>query len=260
MEHLIVLLGGDPTVIDRYVRAMHHRNTARLVGTLFIVATIAGVLSLLFQQPVTDAPDVLVAASLNESRLATAALFELIMGIAVVAVAVVFQPVIGRFSERLALGYVAARIIEAVTFAIDVVALFVLLTLSRGLVSAGARADSQLQTLGDLVQTGRDWAGNVSGTAAFALSALTLNFVLYKARLVPRWLSVWGLGGAILYLAGGVMVMYGLEPMSTTQIVLVVPTAVQEMALALWLIVIGFHESAFSSRPGMQQAAVGGRA
>lgn len=260
MEHLIVLLGGDPTVIDRYLRAMHHRNTARLVGFLFIVATVAGVVSLLLQQPVTDAPDVLVAASLNESRVATGALFELIMGIAVVAIAIVFHPVMRRFSERLALGYLAARTIEAVMFAIDIVALFVLLTLSRGLGSAGARAGSQLQTLGDLLQTGRDWTGNVPGTAAFALSALILNFVLYKARLVPRWLSVWGLGGAILYLAGGVMVMYGLEPMATTHVVLVVPTAVQEMALAVWLIVSGFHEPAFLLLPGTQHAPVGGRA
>jgi hypothetical protein len=80
--------------------------------------------------------------------------------------------------------------------------------------------------------------------AAFALSALILNYALYRARLVPRWLSAWGLAGAALYLAGGVMVLFGLEPFSTIQNVLDAPLGVQEMVFAVWLIAKGFDAPA----------------
>ena len=60
------------------------------------------------------------------------------------------------------------------------------------------------------------------------------------SRLVPTWLSVWGLAGAAAYLAAGLLVLYGLEPLSTPQVVLEAPLGLQEIALALWLIVKGF--------------------
>jgi hypothetical protein len=84
---------------------------------------------------------------------------------------------------------------------------------------------------------------------AFSLSALILNYVLYQARLVPRWLPAWGLIGAAMILAARLMVIYGLELSSATQIVLDAPIAVQEMTFAVWLIAIGFNSSAFAPEP-----------
>jgi hypothetical protein len=76
---------------------------------------------------------------------------------------------------------------------------------------------------------------------------LILNYVLYQARLVPRWLSVWGLVGAALILAARMMVVFGLDLSSPTQIALDAPIAVQEMAFAVWLIVRGFNAAAFAA-------------
>ncbi len=64
-----------------------------------------------------------------------------------------------------------------------------------------------------------------------------------------------GLVGALLYMAAGVLVMYGLEPLSTTQVGLEAPLGVQEMVLALWLIVKGFNEAAFASDPEIEPVA-----
>ncbi len=230
---------------------MHtYKTTARTVGVLFIVGTVAGVLSVVFQQPVLDASDYLTEVSLNESRVATGALFELIMGIALVAIPIVIYPVLRRFSERLALGYVVARTIEVVIVVIGSIGLLTLLTVSREFVNAGASGAPLFQALGDFLLAGRDWGGHgVLDASAFTLGALILNYALYQARLVPRWLSGWGLVGALLYMAAGVMVIYGLEPLSTTQIVLEAPMGVQEMVLAVWLIVKGFNAAAFASDP-----------
>lgn len=89
---------------------------------------------------------------------------------------------------------------------------------------------------------------------AFSVSALILNYVLRRADLVPRWLASWGLAGAVLYLATGLMVVYGLEPFSATQTVLQLPLAVQEMVFAIWLIVKGFNPTTIDAPPPRELA------
>lgn len=217
------------------------------MGVLFIIATVASTLAVLLLQPVVGAPDYLTKASLSENRVATGALFELINHIAVVGIAVAIYPILRRFSERLALGYVAARSIEAVLFAIGTMHLLTLVTVSREFVAAGTPPTSHLQTLGGMLLAGHDWDDAALAFTAFSLGALMLNYVLYQARLVPRWLSVWGLVAAASILAARMMVVYGLEPSSATQIVLDAPIAVQEMAFAVWLIVKGFDRTAVSA-------------
>lgn len=78
----------------------------------------------------------------------------------------------------------------------------------------------------------------------FSIGALVLNTTFFRSRLVPRWLSLWGLAGAAAYLTAGLLVMYGLDPLSTPQVVLEAPLGLQEIALALWLIVKGFNTQA----------------
>jgi len=225
---------------------MTHRTAARVVGALFITASVATTVAIVLLHPVLDGPDYLSKASLSESRVATGVLFELINHIAVVGIAVAIYPVLRRFSERLALGYVAARSIEAVLFAIGTMHLLTLVTVSQEFVAAGTPPTSHFQTLGGMLLAGHDWDDAALAFTAFSLGALILNYVLYQARLVPRWLSVWGLVGAALILAARMMVVYGLEPSSATQAVLDYPIALQEMAFAVWLIVKGFNAAALS--------------
>jgi hypothetical protein len=183
------------------------------------------------------------------------------MGTAAVAIAVVIYPVLSRSSQRLALGFVAARAIEAVIYLIDAIAVLTLLSVSGSFVDAGTPGASPFQPLGSALLAVRDSAGNVVlDVTAFTVSALILNFVLYRAGLVPRWLSAWGLIGAVAYLGAAFMVLYGLEPGSTTQMLLDVPLGVQEMALALWLIIRGFNASAFVPISAEQRVNVTARA
>jgi len=225
---------------------MTHRTAARVVGALFITATVALSLAVVVLQPVLGASDYLTKASLSGNRVATGALFELINHIAVVGIAVAIYPVLRRFSERLAIGYVAARSIEAVLFAIGTMHLLALVAVSREFVAAGTPPTSHFQTLGAVLLAGHDWDDAALAFTAFSLGALILNYVLYQARLVPRWLSVWGIVAAALILAARMMVIYGIELSSATQTVFDAPIAVQEMAFAVYLIVKGFNPAALS--------------
>ena len=79
----------------------------------------------------------------------------------------------------------------------------------------------------------------------FSISALVLNWAFLRNGLVPRWLALWGLIGVPLMFASGLLVMFeSLNASATMLNLLVVPLAVQEMAMALWLIVKGFSDVA----------------
>ena len=205
--------------------------TARLVGGLFILATAAGVASVVLQQPVTDAPDHVSAAAGHGGALATAALLEILMSAAIVAIAIAIYPVLARSGARSAIGYVVARAVEATMYLIGSAGLLTVLTL--GPTAAGG-------DLGGLVLAERTVTAAVMGTAAFSVSAVILNGALVRTRLVPVWLSGWGLAAAVLYLAGGVLAVYAPDAVPATT-VLDLPLAVQEMVLAGWLIVRGFR-------------------
>jgi hypothetical protein len=218
---------------------MTDRTTARVAGASFIVATGAGIAGAMFERSLV-ADDYLVKASSEENLVATGALLVLIMAAAVVAIAIVLYPVPRRFSERLAMGYVVARTVEAVTFIVSTLGALASLSLSRAFVAAGGTDAASYETFGGTLVAARDWVGAAGCDAAFTLSALMLNFALFRTRLVPRWLPVWGLAGAVLYLAASVMVLYGLEPNSATQNAFNAPMFLQEMVFAVWLIAKGF--------------------
>lgn len=227
-----------------------YRKNAVAVGLLFILGTLAGVLSLAFEQPLVGDDNYLAQVAGHESQLATGALMELTMGVALVGVAVAIYPVLKRYSEVLALGYVAARTIEGMLYALNVVALLSLITVGNDLATADSEAVSGLHAQGDLILAARDWAGSgVLPATAFGLSVFVLNFVLYRGGFVPHWLSLWGLIAGVPYVAAGVLVIYGLEPLSTLNVVMDAPLALQEMVFAVWLLVKGFSPAAFRSDP-----------
>jgi len=218
---------------------MTDRVTARVVGILFLVGTVAGLIGLPLQESVVGGADYLTSASAQPDRLATGVLLQLVMGVAVVSIAVVIHPVLRRGTERLAMGYVVARTLEAAIYLVGATWLLSLVTVSEKYVATND--GTAYAALGRVLLAQRDWAGHaLLDAAVFSLGALVLNAAFYRSRLVPSWLSLWGLAGAAAYLAAGLLVLYGLEPLSTPQVVLEAPLGLQEIALALWLIARGF--------------------
>jgi hypothetical protein len=219
------------------------RKTARIVSVLFIIATVAYSIGISLIDSLMDAPVDLINVSANENQVIIGALLVLIDAVAVVGIGVMMFPVLRKHNEALALGYVAARVVESVLFVVSVITVLTLLTLSQELVQAGASAASHSQALGTVLRAAGDWATLLGLGLAFALSALILNFVLYQSELVPRWLSGWGLVGAALVFANYLLQSFSIDPVE----VLFYPIALQEMVFAVWLIVKGFNSSAIVS-------------
>jgi hypothetical protein len=235
-----------------------YRRFAVAAGVLFIIATVADVISrVLLVQPILDDPDYLTGISTNESQVLLGALFLLVGAVAAAGIAIALYPVLRTHSEGLALGSVGFRLIEGALYLGIVVCLLVLASLGRESASAGAPASSAYLAPAALVMAARDSLGEVA-VLAFGLGGLMYYWVFYRSRLVPRWLSAWGLLAITSVMVSGLLVMLGLvESMSTTQLVLAFPIAVQEMVLAVWLIAKGFNPRAVAPAPVAASTPVG---
>ena len=219
-----------------------NRKTTIIVGVLFIIGTVGLALSVVLVGSILDDPDYLIEFSANENRIIIGALLVLISGFALAMVPVMMFPIFKKYNEALALGSVVFRgALEAVIYIAMVISWLLLLTVSQEYVKAGAPDASYFQTLGTLLLKANDQINPIL-EIVFSLGALMIYYLFYQSKLIPRWLSVWGLIGAILYLAAGLFAMFSVDFG-----ILLAPLALQEMVLAVWLIVKGFNPSAIAS-------------
>ena len=225
-----------------------YRNNAKVAGVLFIIADVVGFLSLPFLEPM-NATNYLVSVSTNANQVATGALLLFIGGAAAIGIAISLYPVLRKYNEGLALGAVGFRTVEGVFDIVGFIGLLLLITLSQQFVKAGAPDSSYFQTLGVLLVAGYRWVANVGALLAFSIGCLLYYIIFYRTKLVPRWLSGWGLVAGVLTMVSCLLTMFGLmAPFSTEQIVLNLPMLPQELVLAVWLIVKGFNPSVIASK------------
>jgi hypothetical protein len=212
-----------------------NRKTAIIVGILFIIATVAYSISVVLLDPILGDSDFLTMASENENLVILGAFLVLIDCVAVAGIGICLYPILKKHGESLALGYAGARIVEAVFFIVNVIAILTLLALSQEFVKTGA-PDAFYQTLGTLLLVAGEWAFWLGFGLAFGISALILNFVLFQSKLIPRWLSGLGFVGAVLVIVNYLLYFFSINPVE----IFYLPIAVQEMVFAVWLIVKGF--------------------
>jgi hypothetical protein len=185
-------------------------------------------------------------ASAHTSGVIGGALLELLAAFASVGIAISLYPVLKKWSPTLALGAVVFRTIEAVMYVMAVVGLLSLLTLGQQLPRAEEADRVLLRALGASLVGAREHA-TLAGVFAFCLGALMYSKALLRARLVPPWLSAWGLAAIVPMLAACLLSLSSQRPV-TGYTLLVLPIATQEMVLAGWLIFRGFD--AGSALPG----------
>ena len=220
---------------------------ATAVGILFIVASVTAIIGgSLAALPLEDAGYLLGLAG-QDTQVISGVLLLVVQTVAVVGIAVLLYPVLSSESAGLALGYIGARTIEGVLVLVGALSVLALVTLSRDQAEAVGAAP-----LGDVLAAVYDWSYLLGPMLFFSVSALILYSMLLRARLVPAWLSAWGLAGGLLLLARTVAEMYGADLSGPVQGLLAAPIGINEMVLALWLIIKGFDLT-----PGHHRAPAG---
>jgi Domain of unknown function (DUF4386) len=217
---------------------MDTRKIATLTGWLMVVTFVTSIPAyFILYAPVRDHPDYITGVGADPTAsVALGAVLELILIIANVGTAVVPYAVFKRYSEGLALGYVAARLVEAIFIAIGILSLLTFL-LMRQEGTAGTDA-----ALGVALVAIYDRAFLIGpGFFAGVANGIILGYLMYRSRLVPRGMAILGLIGGPLVVASGIAVMFDvIERGSTLQGIATIPEAIWELSFGIYLIVKGF--------------------
>jgi len=224
---------------------LSYRRTAIIVGVLFIIGDIAGVLSYVVTGGLLDGPDALTKIAASQNQVVLGALLVLVMGLALAMVPVVMFPVFKKVNEVLALGCVVFRgALETVAYMASAGTWLLLVELSREHAEAASAGAPHYQTLSSLLLAAHNSTASWFTSIVFCLGSLMFYYLFYQSRLIPRWLSIWGLAGAVLYLATPLLDMFG-----HGFGILMLPLAVAEIVLAVWLIAKGLNFSALKATP-----------
>jgi len=227
------------------------RRTAAVVGVLFIIATVGSIVGSVILGSALDGADYLVRLEADPGAVIGAVACFLIAATAAFSTAFLLFPILRPHAEGLAAGYVGLRAFENVFYVAGAVSLLAMLTVSHD-ETVRTAGGPEVALLGAMLLAMHSWSV-VVGTLIFAgLGCMTLNTVLYRSHLVPRWLSAWGLIGGAGAFAYGVLGVLGFETgLGSPYMLLAMPLAFQEMVFAGWLIARGFehHDLRLSPTP-----------
>jgi Domain of unknown function (DUF4386) len=220
------------------------RKIAVITGVIFIIATVLPILASSLVPDLTGA-DYLTQFSAHTNQVAAGVLLILIGYFACAGIAVVMYPVLKKWNAGLALGSVVFRTIETVFYLVGLMCLLTLPKLGQQFTTAVAAERTSLQAIGNLLVSVRDNAALVA-VFAFCLGAFMYYYLFFQSRLIPRWLSGFGIVAIILMMVACVLALFS-GNLITSYIPLAFPIFLQEMVLAVWLIVKGFNPSAIAS-------------
>lgn len=210
-----------------------------LAGGIFYLLTFVSIPTAVLYAGVSD-PN-FVAGPGPDNPVIIGAILELIVALAGIGTAVALYPVVKRQNESLALGFVGARTLEAATIFGGVVALMTMITLRQ----SGAGAEGLLT--GRALLAMYNWF-HLGQTLIPAVNAALIGTLVYQARLVPRILPILGFIAAPLLVAHVIMLMFGVSgPLLTVTTLGVLPIAIWEFSLGVYLTVKGFKPSVITA-------------
>jgi hypothetical protein len=219
-----------------------YRTTAMVVGVVYLAGFVVGIGGNVLIQSILGAPDALATLSANSMTVAFGAVLWLLAVAGDAAHGVLMFPVLKPHGERLAVGYLAARIMDALFIALMVIFILLQIPLGSAYVKAATADTAYLQALSALLKQAQLYTYKI-GMCTLGVSGLTLCYTLYKAKLLPQWLAVWGLVGYAIILGGMVSALFGsgLGDLSS------LPGGLWEMFVGVWLIVKGFNAPAITA-------------
>ncbi len=216
-----------------------YRMTAIVVGVVYLVGFVVGIGGEMLFQSILGVPNYLSTISANSLTVAIGATLWLMAVIGDAAHGVLMFPVLKPHGERMAVGYLAARIMDALFIAIMVIFILLQIPLGGEYLKAAAPDAAYLQTLSTLFTQGQLYAYQI-GMSTLGVSGLMLCYTLYKAKLVPRWLAGWGLVGYAIIFVGMLSEIMG----SGLGLASSLPGGLWEIFMGVWLIVKGFNSPA----------------
>ncbi len=227
-----------------------YRMNAVMAGALYFLGTVFGITSAVvggevISSIVTNKPlsglDLLDLVATNSSRVTGGSFLILLMGISLVAMTIFLYPIFRKDSEELATGMLLFRgALEGTYYFVSTMVFLTLVLLGNEYVATGSDSTA-LQSMGNVFYQFQSLIGPV-GTIIFLIGATCLYISFYRTRLIPRWLSVWGLIGVVPYMAYALLHFFHID--NSVVFYLQMVLAPQELVMGAWLVIKGFNQAA----------------
>ena len=215
-----------------------YRKTAITIGVIYLAGMVLGIPAGILIQSIIGTANPLANIAANSTLVAIGVLLWLLPAAGDAAHGILMFPILKRYGERIAFGYLGARIIDALFVAIMALLILVQVPLASEYVKAGASDTSYLQSLSSVFNQAQLYAYHF-GMLTVGCAGLVLNYAFYRARLLPRVLGMWGLVGYAVILCGSVLEVFGFNLMQ----IHVLPGGLWEIFVGVWLIAKGFSGS-----------------
>ena len=222
-----------------------------LVGTLFWISNLATLVGGAITGTIPGAAGALADFFPHQTQIVVGTLINHLNDAAIIAYAVALFPVLRLFGQGPALAYVAFKLVEGVLLLVAAAVLLSMIPLSQTYIQGGSGSASSLRAVAEVTLSQQFWAGRLAALV-YLVATTILNVMLYRSRLVPRFIAIWGLIATVL-LATGLAAGVG-SPTGGFQLgqVLVIPIILWELLFATWLIVRGFNPGAFAGEVGRE--------
>jgi hypothetical protein len=219
------------------------KRAASWAGWFMAITFITSIPALLLYHPVLHDHTYILGAG-HDTRIEFAAFLEVLLMISGIGVAVVMFPILRRESERLALGYVASRIVESAMIGVGIISLLAVVTLRGDLAASVGGNAASLQTVGRSLVAVHNWTFLMGPGFCVGVDDLLLGYLMYTTRLMPPRLAMVGLIGGPLIFASKIAVLFGTWTItSSTAGIFAIPVFIFEASFAIYLIVRGFRPS-----------------
>ena len=214
------------------------RKAALAAGLFYIATFVFSIPALGLYEGVVNDPNFVLGAGSDQGVL-WGGLIEILTALTGIGTAVALYPVIKRHGPGRAVGFVASRTLEAAMIFTGVVAVLAVYTLRQDF--AGGTDTAALTTTASALVAIKEWTFLLGPGLMASVNALCFATILYRSGLVPRWMPTLGLIGAPLLLASSTVTLFGgWEQVSSTAILFVLPIAVWEFSVGVYMTVKGF--------------------
>jgi hypothetical protein len=224
------------------------RKLALVAGLCYLVTHITSIGALILYTPMLNDSNYIIGSG-PDTNVLVGGFLEVILAFGVIGTAVALFPVVRRKSEAGAMGYVGLRTLEAGIIAFGVVSLLVVVTLRQNLAGTTGSDSASLVTLGEALVAVHNWTFLIGPSFTSGLNTVVIAYVLYRSRLVPRFIPMLGLIGGPLVFVSATAVLFGVVGQySTWPAIVALPEFAWELSLAIYLVAKGFRLSALVSQ------------
>ena len=219
---------------------MSIKVSSRLIGALFLAGFLVYGVGFGLVTSVIGKPDFLSTIAAHQTTLIVGAFLMLLNTVVDVGKGVLFFPILESHGRRTAFAYLSALVVQVVLLDIGVLCLLMIVPLGQ------YSGQGWAEGLASLLTQSNAMAYQI-GQATLAVGGIFMTSLLFRTRLIPRFLAGWGVIGYVIHVAGAIAEIFGIH----VSLFLLIPGMIFELALPIWLIIKGFQPEAYNDRAEM---------